>query len=89
MPAKYFFRIILLTGFLLFASLLQAGNIITRQGNNAVTYSSVPFSSLDIKMDLCKLDLGEVQTRLGLFTELFTEGFGAGNIITDCNRLCS
>ena len=80
MPAKYFFRIILLTGFLLFASLLQAGNIITRQGNNAVTYSSVPFSSLDIKMDLCKLDLGEVQTRLGLFTELFTEGFGAGNI---------
>ena len=71
----------LLLGFLLFSGLLTAGSINVKPGRTSVKYSTVPFQSLNVTVDVCSLDFREVQTKLGPFTELFTENFGFNNSV--------
>ena len=81
MSPKYFIRFLLVLGFVQLTAALLAGSIILKPGNNAINYSSVPFQSLNITVDVSKLHFRDVETRLGPFTEIFTEGFGVNNSV--------
>ncbi|MEI6885653.1 MAG: C25 family cysteine peptidase [Bacteroidota bacterium] len=70
-------------GFIMLCNFLQAGTITVKPGENSVNYISVPFQSLNISVDLSKLDFRDVQTRLGAFTELSADGFGFAGIAGD------
>ncbi|MCX6282316.1 MAG: C25 family cysteine peptidase [Bacteroidetes bacterium] len=83
MTIKHFYRLLFVLGFMQFSSLLMAGSIIIKPGNNAVNYSSVPFQSVDVTVDVSTLDYRDVQTRLGLFTELLAGGFGFNQAVGD------
>ncbi|MCX6283050.1 MAG: C25 family cysteine peptidase [Bacteroidetes bacterium] len=80
MTLKHFATLILFLGFIRFSPSLLAGSIDVKPGRNAVNFTSSPFQSLNVNVDLSKLDFREIQTRLGPFTELFAEGFGFNNI---------
>jgi hypothetical protein len=60
-----------------------AGGIIIKPGSNGVIYSSVPFQSLNVTVEVSTLDFREVRTRLGMFTELIAENFGFNNVTGD------
>ncbi|MCX6286768.1 MAG: C25 family cysteine peptidase [Bacteroidetes bacterium] len=79
MLSKQLIRLILVLGFVQLSSVLLAGSINIKSGNNAVNFTSVPFQSLNVTVDVSTLDFRDVQTRLGPFTELFAESFGFNN----------
>lgn len=79
MSSGIFTRLFLVLCTVLFTADVIAGSILTGPGNNSVQFSSVPFQSLDVTVGVCRVDFREVETRLGTFTELFSDDFGYCN----------
>ena len=74
-------RFILALGLVHLSAELLAGSILVKPGNNTVIYTSAASQSLNITVDISRLDFRDIQTRQGLFTELFADGFGFNHCI--------
>ncbi|MEI7490645.1 MAG: C25 family cysteine peptidase [Bacteroidota bacterium] len=83
MTLKPFAWLIFIVGFFGSSPSLKAGSISIKPAANAVSFTSSPLQSLEVKVDVGKLDFREIQTSAGPFTELFTEGFGFNTIAGD------
>lgn len=75
-PLSGFFLTICL---LLLPSFVRAGDVVLNPGTDRVVFSSVPFQSLDLTLELSKLSFLQVQTRQGLFTGISAGNFGFSN----------
>jgi hypothetical protein len=64
---------------LLLPFFMRAGNIVLKPGTDRVIFSSVPFQSLDLTLELSNLSFLQVQTRQGLFTGISAGNFGFSN----------
>ncbi|MEI8005285.1 MAG: C25 family cysteine peptidase [Bacteroidota bacterium] len=76
-----FTRLLLVLYIILLSADVFAGSIHTGSGNNNVQFGSVPFRSLNVTMNVCRLDFRDVMTRQGAFTELFSEDLGFSNVV--------
>ena len=83
MSSLNFTRQLLVMGIILLSADVFAGSILTSPGNNKVRFGSVPFRTLNVTMDVCRLDFRDVVTKQGAFTELFSEDLGFSGIVGD------
>ncbi|MCX6245522.1 MAG: C25 family cysteine peptidase [Bacteroidetes bacterium] len=73
----------LLLGFIFFAGSVLAGEIRINDGRNEIRFSPASYQSLSFTSTIASVQYREVQTKLGLFSELFVPGFGSGNTVGD------
>ncbi len=79
MTPKHLIRLILMLIFLQFSAVILAGSIDIKPGSNSVNFTSAAFQSLTVNVDVSTLNFRDVQTKLGSFAELSSEGYGFTN----------
>jgi hypothetical protein len=67
----------------LFSISLFAGEIKVNNGKTEVNFTSSSYEKLTVSTNLSAIQYRDIQTKLGLFTELYVQGYGYSTIVGD------